>query len=125
MDTGKAYAAVDAWKQQNPPKERLADTSLPAGDYEALMRRGFFYNDFASALAEEHRDIEEITTLLKQCGAVHSDLSGSGSTIFGIFEITRGVTEACKALESTGYPYHSGKMLARPYEPVYNGHYIQ
>jgi 4-diphosphocytidyl-2-C-methyl-D-erythritol kinase len=43
-------------------------------------------NDFEKPVFEKHPEIERIKTLLYENGAIYSAMSGSGSTVFGIFE---------------------------------------
>jgi 4-diphosphocytidyl-2-C-methyl-D-erythritol kinase len=43
-------------------------------------------NDFENPIFEKHPEIEQIKNILYENGAIYSAMSGSGSTVFGIFE---------------------------------------
>ncbi len=43
-------------------------------------------NDFEKTVFKQHPEIETIKNKLYDCGALYSSMSGSGSTIYGIFE---------------------------------------
>lgn len=47
--------------------------------------RNFITNDFEKVVFPTHPEIESIKTELYSMGAVYSSMSGSGSTVFGIF----------------------------------------
>lgn len=44
------------------------------------------YNDFEESLFPKYPALKEIKTTLYQSGAAYASMSGSGSTLYGIFE---------------------------------------
>jgi 4-diphosphocytidyl-2C-methyl-D-erythritol kinase len=42
-------------------------------------------NDFSSIVFKHHTDLQEVATALNHQGASYSSLSGSGSTVYGLF----------------------------------------
>ncbi|MBQ0039453.1 MAG: 4-(cytidine 5'-diphospho)-2-C-methyl-D-erythritol kinase [Treponema sp.] len=45
-----------------------------------------FVNDFTGPVAREYFQVADALGKLKDCGALFTDMSGSGSTVFGVFE---------------------------------------
>lgn len=71
--------------------ERGADTSPPmALDADALRSwaglTAFAGNDFENAVAHRHPVVADIAGALRAAGARIAQLSGSGSTVFGVFD---------------------------------------
>ena len=56
------------------------------------------YNDFEIAIQREHPAIKELKQMLRAFGALGALMSGSGSTVFGIFEDAPAVQFAESAL---------------------------
>jgi 4-diphosphocytidyl-2-C-methyl-D-erythritol kinase len=54
---------------------------LPLAEY-----RNWFRNDFEISVYDQHAELSEIRDELYQAGALYAVMSGSGSTIFGVFE---------------------------------------
>lgn len=54
----------------------------------------FFENDFESLVFQTYPEIGDILSRLKEAGALFASLSGSGSTVFGIFGNEGGAEEA-------------------------------
>lgn len=66
----------------------------PASDLAAILRRGLLHpemlrqemvNDFEKGVFAEHPRLAEIKSALYQAGAIFALMSGSGSTMFGLF----------------------------------------
>ena len=51
-------------------------------------------NDFEKTVFQQHPEIEMIKNKLYEGGAVYASLSGSGSTVYGIFERDRRIDRA-------------------------------
>ena len=52
----------------------------PVGEW-----KGILVNDFEPAIYSAYPDIEKIKTALYHAGAVYASLSGSGASVYGIF----------------------------------------
>ena len=66
------------------PKESLFDLiQLPIADWKKYIR-----NDFETSIFKNHVEIRGIKAALYEAGAIYSSMSGSGASVFGIFEDT-------------------------------------
>ena len=67
-------------------------TSVPADSLEVLLRKpvaewkDYVVNDFEKTIFPLYPQIREIKETLYNCGALYSSMSGSGSTVYGIFD---------------------------------------
>jgi 4-diphosphocytidyl-2-C-methyl-D-erythritol kinase len=78
VSTADAYAKV----QVKQPKASLKEViNLPLSDWKANM-----VNDFEPSVFEKYPEIDEIKTQLYAAGATFALMSGSGSSVFAIFE---------------------------------------
>ena len=76
ISTSEAYESIDL---ENTTKSKI---QLPQSDDDF---RESFINDFEAPLAAKHPVLQRIKTDLYDSGAFYISLSGSGSTIFGLF----------------------------------------
>lgn len=84
--TKDAYSLVDSFLQ------RENKVKYPAfGELEAIYRRKpeewVFINTFTCALCSKYDEIKSALNALKDAGADYCDMSGSGSTVFGVFTL--------------------------------------
>jgi 4-diphosphocytidyl-2-C-methyl-D-erythritol kinase len=78
VGTAEAYAGVEFYTGKENLSKILA---LPMEDWQ-----GAVVNSFENSIFKKHPVMEEIKDLLIQEGAVFAAMSGSGSTLFGIYE---------------------------------------
>ena len=78
INTAWAFSKVNIEANRLPLKELIA---LPPASWQQHI-----FNDFEKPVFDEHPEIAEIKTTLIEQGAVYASMSGSGSTVFGIFE---------------------------------------
>lgn len=78
IGTAEAYSNVSFAPDRFKIEEVI---SLPIKEW-----RDKLFNDFELSIFPSHPEIEEIKELLYNEGAMFSSMSGSGSTVFGIFE---------------------------------------
>ncbi len=64
--------------------------------------RGFSENDFETVVFERHPQLGVIRQQLENAGAAPARMSGSGSTLFGVFESKVAQRQALKALKGKG-----------------------
>ena len=77
ISTKEAYSAV----KPAPSKVSLRDTlSLPVEQW-----RGLVNNDFEDSVFPQHPHVREIKRSMYELGASYASMSGSGSTVFGLF----------------------------------------
>ena len=78
VSTREAYAMVEPAQPAMPLTEIIR---RPVVEWQHLMA-----NDFERSVFSAHPEIEEIKQRLLQCGATYASMSGSGSTVFALFE---------------------------------------
>jgi 4-diphosphocytidyl-2-C-methyl-D-erythritol kinase len=78
VGTAEAYRGVKIESPSLPMRELIA---LPVNEWKNSLK-----NNFESNIFPNHPEIEAIKQTLYRQGAVYASMSGSGSTVFGIFE---------------------------------------
>lgn len=78
VSTREAYAGVKPAVPAVPLRERL---SRPIVEWQGLVK-----NDFEPPIFEAHPAIRRAKDVLQQAGAIYASMSGSGSTVFGLFD---------------------------------------
>lgn len=76
VGTKEAYAGVTP----APPKVKLEEVLADRSRWKAEL-----VNDFESSIFKNHPEIAEIKNKLYEAGAFYSAMSGSGSSVFGLF----------------------------------------
>lgn len=74
---------ANAFKMINPQKPSFNLQELPK--YPVKDWQGLVKNDFESPIFNLHPELEDLKKQLYHHGALYASMSGSGSTIFGIF----------------------------------------
>ncbi|MCK9408815.1 MAG: 4-(cytidine 5'-diphospho)-2-C-methyl-D-erythritol kinase [Bacteriovoracaceae bacterium] len=93
LSTPWAYAALSEQRRGNfPLRPRMLD-SVKTDAIKAILSSG---NDFEPVVFEAHVKIKKIKFQLIELGATHSLMSGSGSSVFGLFD---NMVSALKAVE--------------------------
>ena len=57
-------------------------------------------NDLEDAVTARHPQIGRIVNALRRAGASHAAMTGSGSTVFGLFRNERAAARAARAVET-------------------------
>ena len=78
INTGWAFSNINIETKENSLRDLVA---LPVSTWQQNI-----VNDFENPVFEAHPEIAEIKAGLITAGAVYASMSGSGSTVFGIFE---------------------------------------
>lgn len=78
IHTGQAYGMI---KPQPAPFDLRGIANLPKGQWREVVS-----NDFEKEVFLLHPRLQEIKTELYRLGAFYASMSGSGSTLFGLFE---------------------------------------
>ena len=92
VSTGFAYGQIDKVKIKNRPNTEGIIDAVKENDLDSLAKT--ICNVFEEVTIPEHKEIKEIKTKLKDCGALNAMMSGSGPTVFGIFEDKKKAVEA-------------------------------
>ncbi len=113
-NTAAAYEELDREMQKHPfSRDIISMYRLPPSQW-------LFRNDFYRILERKSPLYAEALSLLTLNGAVFSMVSGSGSSVFGIFDNDGTAERAAMKLKKRFKRVHKGKMLANPTQAVYN-----
>ena len=88
VGTAKAYAGVTPRRSERPLTDILYRTPIE-------QWRECVVNDFEPSVFARYPIIAKIKSDLYRLGAVYASMSGSGSTVFGIFDRTKNVDLSC------------------------------
>lgn len=102
ISTPQLFSRVDVRKIARRPDTQGLIAALNAGDLTGVARR--MYNVFEDVLEPRRQvEINAIKSTLIDCGALGASMSGSGPTVFGLFDREEAARRACTQLE-TIYP---------------------
>ena len=95
--TPRAYALVDEMFSRGqdlvyPPLEKIEEI------YKGPVDKWTFENTFTPAISQEIPEIVQAINELKKTGAIFASLSGSGSTVYGIYSTVLQAEAACRIL---------------------------
>jgi 4-diphosphocytidyl-2-C-methyl-D-erythritol kinase len=79
ISTPWAYNALNKTLQPNKRLPKFSPLSKP-------MKWELFDNDFERVIRKTYPEISNIKEKLQNAGALYAGLSGSGSTVFGVFD---------------------------------------
>ena len=86
-DTKTAFKLLDEHRKSGTRSEKPGTKNNYIKNSSLLIPNPLFSNDFLDVFPKEQRNIyNEIISSLRELGAVYANLSGAGSTCFGIFE---------------------------------------
>ncbi|HSC57647.1 MAG TPA: 4-(cytidine 5'-diphospho)-2-C-methyl-D-erythritol kinase, partial [Nitrospira sp.] len=77
-----------------------------------LVRAGI-ENDFERVVFPEYPELRDVKRVLEREGADFASLSGSGSTVFGLFKARSAAEKAAERLVSGGIPAQATQLLSR------------
>ena len=98
---------------------RFSPTGVPDKGWdraEALLLdlvRAGIENDFESVVFPKYPEIREVKRVLERSGASYSSLSGSGSTVYGLFAARQSAAQAAQSLIQAGIPATATVTLSR------------
>jgi 4-diphosphocytidyl-2-C-methyl-D-erythritol kinase len=122
ISTASAFRALDVYRAklgpQTVPRDGAGwDPGLRRNLSEAYLLKNPdswpFRNDFFEALAPAYPALAECRQLLLDSGADFAALSGSGSTVFGVFKALESREKAVIALRKAGFSPIRAFPLAR------------
>lgn len=98
ISTPALFAQIDSVRLRCRPDTQGTIAALEAGDLGGVARR--LYNVFEDALPDRQRArVNDLKRGLIQCGALGACMSGTGSTVYGLFEEQSRAQEAEKRLK--------------------------
>ncbi len=106
VSTAEAYKLVDETMKAQDPAEGFCLEQM----YRKPVREWAFVNDFTIPVAARYSKIGQALEALKASGADFVDMSGSGSTVFGVFETN---AQAIKAQKNLSGNFESVLVQAR------------
>jgi len=122
----RAYASAFSGTIPIGQQEAGSSGVLPQGENlagpieSALVRTGissWIQNDFERVVFPQHPSLAEIKRILAASdtpgAALHASLSGSGSSLFGLYQTRGDAEEACNRLELAGVRSHLTRTLPR------------
>jgi len=103
VNTGRAYASLGRpVGEPAKPVEGLKEALEPAL-HDVLLWKDFFYNDFEKSVFIQYPVLSEVKSRILSGGALFSMMTGSGSTIFGIFSDEQSAYSVKMLFEDMGY----------------------
>lgn len=100
VSSREAFGWYDAEREAHrgaPPRE----PQVVPGPWPS--RAAQMVNDLEAAIARHHPEIEQMRLALRRAGARAAAMSGSGSTVFGLFQQPREAARAVAELAGTGW----------------------
>ena len=107
VSTPQAYAALD--KKYNffeHPHEGNTNVNelIDLWKNDALFAScSCFYNIFEDVITEQNADVSVIKRAMREYGAICAMMSGSGPSVFGVFEMQTEAEKACASLQEMGF----------------------
>jgi 4-diphosphocytidyl-2-C-methyl-D-erythritol kinase len=77
-----------------------------------LVRTGI-ENDFERVVFPEYPELREVKSVLQRAGARYASLSGSGSTLYGMFESAGEAEAAAEGMRAAGHAAAATRTLGR------------
>jgi 4-diphosphocytidyl-2-C-methyl-D-erythritol kinase len=77
-----------------------------------LVRAGI-ENDFERVVFPQYPELRDVKRVLEREGAKYASLSGSGSTVYGLFETAEAADNAAAKLQAKGVPAEASKTVSR------------
>ena len=100
ISTPQLFSRVNVRKIVRRPDTAGVAAALEAGDLAGVARR--MYNVFEDVLEPRRlAEINEIKSVLIDCGALGASMSGSGPSVFGLFEDEARARDACARLRES------------------------
>jgi 4-diphosphocytidyl-2-C-methyl-D-erythritol kinase len=113
---GIATADAYRWLDDMREKEAMLSPGLSSGHLPGTwLGRGVpLSNDLEPPIVERHPVIAKLKDQLMKMGAAMAAMSGSGSTVFGVFTTGRAAKAAAKKLARSGAVIRATRFLPRP-----------
>jgi 4-diphosphocytidyl-2-C-methyl-D-erythritol kinase len=106
VNPGFAVSTRDAYEKLSRLTRSEAASNIP---FALLAAKGISglplvaRNDLEDAVLAAHPEIAEVKRRLSSLGAIHAQMSGSGATVFGVFDNSQTTEQAEAEMRSLGY----------------------
>ena len=102
--TKEAYSLVDRhYESGEAGKIIFPDIKVLEKMYRSPLKCWRFVNSFTPPLVARYPEIGRALEALRECGALFSDMSGSGATVFGLFASKEDSMAAAEKLYTKGF----------------------
>lgn len=112
VSTASAYALLDRERLDEAKEPDPSSEELVAA-YRGRIKEWHFTNSFEPVIGAQKPEIAKVKRLLLESGASFAAMSGSGSTIFGVFEESSQPEDAAYRLRAEGFRTYAASPLAR------------
>lgn len=102
IDTGSAYRSLNKTVTDELPDCTSIKKNISDEFEKTKMWKKMFRNDFEPNIFSIHPQLELVKNTFYDCGAFFSAMTGTGSTVFGIFHERNHALNALKVLEGEG-----------------------
>jgi 4-diphosphocytidyl-2-C-methyl-D-erythritol kinase len=109
VSTRDAYAWYDGERTLARPSAR--EPQYVPGPWPS--RAAQMINDLEAPIARHHPEIDQMKTALRRAGALAAAMSGSGSTVFGLFQRRHDASLAVERLSASGWRVLLTESLGR------------
>ena len=92
VSTPQAYKEIDSKPLEKHPDNKKMITAIENRDLKDVCSE--MLNVFEEVMRDKHPQIEEIKRVMKTCGATGTLMSGSGPSVYGIFESAENAEKA-------------------------------
>ena len=79
ISTAEAYSSIIPQKNEVSLQDIILKTPIEEW-------KNYIFNDFEKSIFKQHQEIKELKETLYKQGALYASMSGSGSSVFGIFK---------------------------------------
>jgi 4-diphosphocytidyl-2-C-methyl-D-erythritol kinase len=110
VSTADAYARYDSERELARGVSVREPQQVP-GPWPS--RAAQMINDLEAPIARHHPEIDQMRTALRRAGALAAAMSGSGSTVFGLFQKRRDALAAVNRLSGSGWRVLLTESLGR------------
>ncbi len=107
--TSDAYGWYDADRVRGEMVRR--DPQYVPGPWPS--RAAQMINDLEAPIARHHPEIDQMKAVLRRAGAAAAAMTGSGSTVFGLFQRRRDAVRAVEGLGGSGWRVQLTESLGR------------
>jgi 4-diphosphocytidyl-2C-methyl-D-erythritol kinase len=108
VSTSEAYGWYDSEPELSRAPREAQHVPGPWPSRAAQM-----INDLEAPIAHHHPEIDQMKAALRRAGALAASMSGSGSTVFGLFQKRRDAVVAVERLKGSGWRVLLTESLGR------------
>ncbi len=104
---------LSAWLSCYPDAGAPAKSGGRAGNLLSDLVRTGIENDFERVVFPQFPELRDIKGVLVRAGSRYASLSGSGSTVYGLFETEKAAVKAARELRHEGLAATATRTLMR------------